>query len=400
MLANHARAYLHRLCLELPPRPTGAPGNRAATDFFAATVAGFGWAVERPAFDCLDWHAEGASLLAGAQPFEALPSPYSPACAVTAPLRAVETVEALEAAAVAGDVLLLHGAIAREPLMPKRFPFYNPDEHQRLYRALEAARPAAVLTASARHPEMAGALYPYPMLEDGDFDIPSAYLTAEAGAALAAHAGQPVSLAIQAERCPAQGCNVVARRGPAAARRVVLMAHIDAKATTPGAIDNASGVVTLLLLAELLSDYAGALGIEMVAMNGEDNYAVPGERLFLEANTSRFDDIVLGINLDGLGYREGRTAYSIYNCPPSLAAAIDSAFAPHPGLAPGEPWYQGDHGLFLFNNCPALALTSERVADLMARIVHTAQDTPDLVDPARLAEAAHALKDLIAQLAS
>ena len=118
----HARAHLHHLCLELPPRPTGAPGNRAATDFFAATAEGFGWAVERPAFDCLDWHAEDASLLAGAEAFEIIPSPYSPACAVTARLRVVETVEALEAASVAGDVLLLHGPVAREPLMPKRFP--------------------------------------------------------------------------------------------------------------------------------------------------------------------------------------------------------------------------------------------------------------------------------------
>ena len=37
-------------------------------------------------------------------------------------------------------------------------------------------------------------------------------------------------------------------------RADVLCAHIDSKLNTPGALDNAAGVVTLLLLAELLAD--------------------------------------------------------------------------------------------------------------------------------------------------
>jgi aminopeptidase YwaD len=296
-------------------------------------------------------------------------------------------------------VLLLRGLLAAEQLMPRNFPFYYPDEHQRIYRALEASGAPAVVTASAPNPAMAGALYPYPMFEDGDFDLPSAYLTAEAGEQLAALAGQPAVLQVQAERRPAQGRNVVARCGGPGPAQVVVMAHIDAKPTTPGALDNASGVVVLLLLAELLAQNpAPGLRVELVAMNGEDHYAAPGEQLYLRHNPDGFAHMVLGINLDGLGYREGRTAYSLYNCPPALEAAITAALGPYPGLVPGEPWYQGDHMLWLQAGRPALAFTSEAAPALMREIIHTPADLPELVDVEKLVEAAQALRALISTL--
>ena len=81
-----------------------------------------------------------------------------------------------------------------------------------------------------------------------------------------------------------------------------------------------------------------------------------------------------------------------------MAAAIHETFAAHAGLAEGEPWYQGDHGLFLMNGRPALAITSERVWEVMAEYVHTPQDRPAVVDPGKLAEAATALGELVLRL--
>ena len=101
------------------------------------------------------------------------------------------------------------------------------------------------------------------------------------GVELANHAGEQVSLDIRAQRSPAQGCNVIARKGKGFQKRVVCFAHIDSKQGTPGALDNASGVTILLLLAELLRNYDGDLGIELVALNGEDYYSNPGEMLYL-----------------------------------------------------------------------------------------------------------------------
>jgi aminopeptidase YwaD len=189
-------------------------------------------------------------------------------------------------------------------------------------------------------------MYPFPLYEDGDFDIPSVYMTDEEGSRLARHAGREVSLDSRAQRIPAKGCNVIARKGanphPCTERsrsgRVVLFAHIDARMGSPGANDNASGVIVLLLLAELLADYAGHLGIEMVAMNGEDYYSNPGEQQYLAINAGKFDEIILGINLDDVGYYKGNVAYSLYDCPSELASSIHSVFSTHKGIVEGEPW--------------------------------------------------------------
>ena len=109
---------------------------------------------------------------------------------------------------------------------------------------------------------------------------------------------------------------------------MVVCAHIDAKQGTPGALDNATGVVVLLLLAELLQDYSGKLGLEIVALNGEDYYSAPGEILFLRENAGKFGEIVLAINMDGAGYNQGNTAYSLYDCPRRLPVQYAGVFRP------------------------------------------------------------------------
>ena len=178
----------------------------------------------------------------------------------------------------------------------------------------------------------------------------------------------------------------------------MLFAHIDARIGTPGANDNASGVIVLLLLAELLADYSGNLGIEMVALNGEDYFSNPGEQQYLAINAGRFDEIILGINLDDVGYYKGNVAYSLYDCPATIASSIHRVFSAYRRLVEGEAWYQGDHGLFLMNQRPALAITSELLTELMQEITHTPKDRPEIVDATKLVDVACALRDLLLHL--
>jgi aminopeptidase YwaD len=397
-LLLQTKTYLHKLCLEIPTRRVGTKGNRTATDFFASIVSSFGFKTETPSFDCIDWTNEGAHLSVVGIPFEAHVGPYSLGCHVIAPFVIASTVEELTAADVSNKIILLRGDLAREQLMPKNFPFYNPDEHKQIIRLLEMRKPRAIIAATTRNPELAGAVYPFPLIEDGDFDIPSVYMTAEEGNRLAEYVGKEISLEIRAKRSPSIGCNVIARTGKNSHRRVVLFAHIDAKDGTPGAMDNATGVIVLLLLAELLADYSGNLGIEIVALNGEDYYSAPGEKQWLEMNAGKFDEIILGINLDGVGFHQGKTAYSLYICPDDIASSIPQIFSAHSEMIEGESWYQGDHGLFLMNQRPALAITSERFNHIMTELAHTPKDSPEIVDTKKMVAVAVALRDLLLHL--
>ena len=397
-LHEKAKHYLNFLSEELPTRRVGSEGNRLATDFFNETIASFGFTTECPQFECMDWVQQGATLTVNGQSFHAQTSPYSLGCSVASPLETVSTVGELEAVDAEGKVLLLRGEIAKEQLMPKKFRFYNPEEHQHIIRLLEAKRALAIITATSRNPEMAGAVYPFPMIEDGDFDIPSAYITEEDGEALAVHTNKSVSLDIRAERIPSHGCNVIARKDGTSGKRIVLYAHIDSKDGTPGALDNASGVTVLLVLAELLKKYQGEHTVEIIALNGEDYYSTPGEIQFLEMNEGRLGNILLGVNLDGVGYQKGKTTYSLYEVPERMARSIRNVFSAHDELIEGEAWEQGDHMLFVFNQVPALAWTSENVMELMSSIVHTETDVPAIIDAKKLIVTAKALHELVLAL--
>lgn len=395
-LAARAAEHLQRLCVDIPTRTVGTQGNRDAVAYAATLLQTLGWDVETPSFQCMDWSESGVDLRAGATTFKALASPFTLPVLVSAPLIVVSNIEALEAADLEGKIALLRGELAKEQLAPKNFPWWNPEEHQRIYAALERGKPAAVLAATTRNPEVAGAVYPFPLIEDGDFDIPSAYMTEEEGQRLTVYAGREVELEIRASRTMAEGANVIARRGGAgsadAARgRWVVTAHIDAKRGTPGAIDDGTGVVVLLLLGELLAGYDGARMIELAALNGEDYYAAPGERLYVQENDLAGVDLL--INIDGAGYVEGDTHFSLYNLDEAPAEHVRAALGSH-GLAEGPQWWQGDHSIFVMAGRPAVALTSD-IALVSEQVTHTPKDAPEIVDYEKVARIAEALAALL-----
>lgn len=393
--AGKARFYLDYLCVKLPTRRVGSTGNQDATTFAAQVLESLGYLVETPRFNCVDWETKGAVCAAGSLTFPVSSSPYAKGCDVTAPLRTAATLEELMKLQCRDEILLIHGELAREQLMPKNFTFYNPEHHQLIIALLEDKSPAALITATGRNPELAGAVYPFPLIEDGDFDIPSVYTTDVVGAKIAPLSGQTFHLVSRAERVPSTGCNVIGRRNPHAAGKIVICAHIDAKLGTPGALDNAAGVITLLLAAEQLCHYDGNRGVELLVMNGEDYYGANGEKLYLENNPPGAGNIQLFINMDGLGYIKGGTAISFYNLAEETRSSFSRLVTRYAGLFEGEQWYQGDHMIMVMNGVPAVALTTEHFMELETKYAHTEKDVPALVDVDKLIEASILVRDLV-----
>ncbi len=399
-LTEKIESHLKVLCSDIGERRVGSEENRKATTYAKRILDESGWKTGSTELPVIDWKSDGATLTCGDQSFEVFSSHYSLGCSVQGELIAVSTVEQLEQADIKEKILLLSGEIASQQVAPKNFPFWNPEEHQHIISILEHGNPKALICATERNSATAGGVYPFPLFEDGDFDIPSVYLKDTEGEKLLAYAGKTVKLISKAERIPSTAFNVIGRNSEQTKERIVITAHIDTKIDTPGAIDNGTGVTIVLVLAELLKNYTGKYPIELVIFNGEDYYAAPGQVKYIELNTGRFDDILLNINIDGAGYKEGFSFFSPFELPDNIMDALHEVLRDNPEIKEGLPWYQGDHSVFLQQGCPAIAVSSQWFIENMEcqDITHTPKDNLSIVDYGRVAECAVGIADLIKKM--
>ena len=394
--------HLRQLCVEIPDRVVGSPGNHAASAYIRRQLEQYGARTQAQRFDCLDYRSGEIHLTAGTEnsqeKFQAFISPYSNPCDVQAPLAQATSLDELRAGDFHGKILLLSGEITREQLMPKNFVFYNPDTHQEIHRLLAQQQPSAIITATGQNSELAGAPYPFPMIEDGDFDIPVAYLTDVEGERLAKWAGKPVRLFMDAQRIPSWAENVSGSFGPTEQKRFVVCAHLDAKEGSPGAVDNGGGIVTLLLLAEQLGKVSACPPVEILAINGEDHYSAGGEMAYLKLHEGQLDQIRLVINIDGAGFRGYNDALSFYGTSPDTEETAKKVLEEFSTLMLGESWPQSDHMIFAMNQVPAMAITTQGFAQMEKQVAHTAKDNLDVVDAALFVEAAAFIQKLIFSL--
>ncbi|MDP4276429.1 MAG: M28 family peptidase [Bacteroidota bacterium] len=400
-LSEKSKLQLQVLCSEIGERRVGSDANRKATAYTESQLKESGWQTETTGLSVIDWQTDGAALTCHGLSFEVFSSQYSLGCLVEGELLAINTVTLLEKTDIQDKIVLLYGEIATQQIAPKHFPFWNPEAHQQLISLLENGHPKALVCATARNSATAGGVYPFPLFEDGDFDIPSVFMKETEGERLLAYTGQTVKLASKATRIPETAFNVIARRGNnPTGKRIVITAHIDTKIGTPGAIDNGTGITVLLLLAELLKDDAPNYPIELVVFNGEDYYGAPGQVKYIEQHAGRFGDILLNINIDGAGYKEGLSCFSPIGLPEDLSDTLHEVLREAPELIEGKPWYQGDHSLFLQQGCPAIAVTSQWFIENMEcqEITHTPKDTPGIVDYERVAECALGIAAFIRKL--
>jgi aminopeptidase YwaD len=386
-----ANAHLQTLCAGRDRRP-GSPENLASTSYAARMLTRYGWSVREPEFDVISWEGGAGRLTLPGFACALFPSPYSFGVEGSGQLVVAGTLGELTGRDIAGAIVVLHGTLSSQPLTPKSFPFYQVDEHRHLVRLLESGDPLAVVTATGSSPELAGAISPFPLIEDGDFQVPTAHIDRETGTQLRRFDGMQAKIALDAQRWAAIARNVIGS-GDRSDERIVVIAHIDTKVNTPGAIDNAAGVAVVLLLAEVL-EREDHIGVEILIVNGEDYYNAAGEMHYLNERAGNLGDIGLAINIDGVGFRDGSTRYSLYNCDDALAGHLRPALDTH-GLFEGSQWWQSDHAIFAMKGVPALALTSERQDYLLRHVIHGPHDTVDQVDLQRLVQAAEALGSII-----
>ena len=377
--------HLQVLVERIGARPPGSDANRRATAYVEEALAHAGLRVRRFPFETRWWEPGTGSLQVGGDVHEVTPNPYSPACDLDARVLRVSALAELESLAgtgqapLAGRLLVLTGEPVREQIVPACFPFVSVDDHRRLMAAIHAARPAAIVAVSDDW---------QPIFEDPDLTIPSTTVPPSLGDRLVPNAR--VGLRLGGAVHAGSGATVSGRTS-IAGPRIVVSAHLDSKATTPGAFDNAGGVAVLLALAG--SARLRSLPVELVLFNGEDHADACGERAWLAG--SDLSEILANVNVDGAGLIGRGTSLASLACPPQLERWLDGFVAARPGWVRAAPWYASDHAIFAMQGIPALAITTEDVHALLGGLAHGPNDTLEVVDPTVLADVLTTLTDLL-----
>ncbi len=364
-IRDRIRHHLEVLVDDIGARPPGSPTNRRATDHVHTTLTAADKPVTTLPFTTRWWEPGAGRLEVDGVRVEVDPDPYSPAADVHGRAVRVGRLSALEELGPDADmILVLTDELAREQVLPATFPFLSLPEHERIRTALHRLAPVAVVAVSD-HWE--------PILEDPDLGFPSTTVPTAVGKTIGD--SDALRLAVGGAVHTGTGVNLSTRLGQEQPR-LVLCAHLDSKATTPGAFDNAASVATLLALTEL--GHLDALPLELVLFNGEDHIDSCGQVAWLAATD--LEEIAGVVNVDGAGLDGQGLSLATLSCPPSLEAQLTTWGEDHPGWVPAEPWFESDHAIFAMRGIPAAAITSEDVHALMGGLAQTPADTLDVLD--------------------
>lgn len=348
-MLQQLRQHLRKLCVDIGPRPNGSPGNYAAADYIQSIFHDCKLETETQHFGCPDWQEHETTLWLDDLHLTAVANPFSPSCMVSAQTVAAGTLAQLETAAITGRIVVLYGDLTCAPLLLKsRFP--KKEREDRIIKVLEAGKPAAILTVQTRPGKLER------LIEDAEFKIPSATVPAKAGLKLLQQIGANVDLRIVSETVPGSTANVIGRLPGEKPEQIVLCAHYDTKFGTPGASDNATGVATLLALAQQLSEQKHLYSFEFVAFTGEETMPT-GDDEYVRLRGKSFNRILAALNFDGVGQLLSANSITSFNCSQPFQQQLHEITCAYPGVVWVDPWTQSNHSTFAMRDVPTLAFT-------------------------------------------
>jgi aminopeptidase YwaD len=382
-LMNH----LTHLCVEIGPRPVGSKENQAAAAYIQGSLKASGLVVERQEFPCPIWKEIDTQLEVNGQRLVAAASYFSPPCDVTASALAMGTIAELETAELEGRIGVVHGELTKDTGFTAKSAAHFPEHVRKAVDLLEEKKPAALVTINSK----TGCLER--LIRDWEFPIASATVPAEAGLTLLKSNDQILRLRIDSRQSPGHFCNVVARKEGSRPDQVVLLAHFDTVANTPGASDNGAGVAVLLALAEVFSQRDLAIGLEWLVVNGEENGGL-GDAEYIRQEENKLKYTLAVINVDGAGQWLGANGITVMGASQSFQEQISQVHTRYPGVAWSDPWYESDHSAFLWRGVPCVPIGSVGGAN----ITHLPTDTIEWISPAKLREVVSFIVDVVESL--
>ena len=368
------------------PRAVGTVLNDEITDYIGAYLEDSGYEVNKIPFDCKVWKAKESFLVIDGNRVIVQVSPYSEAFIGTRKTVTVRSLEELEKAECEDKLLFLTEELSEEGLQPKNYPFYYPEEHKALIDCLEEKKPCAIIAVTGRS-SMSG-LEPFPVIEDGSFHIPVGSISKECFAEIEATVQEKeVEVSFFSKNSEAIAHQLIAsKKVPNPQGTIVICAHMDSKYNTDGALDNASGVVTMLLAAKGIE--SDKYNIDIVPFNSEEYYEPKGELIYLDEIQKSGKEIKLLVNIDTVAHVGSKVAAATFNFDEKEQKRFDKVMEECENVVAGEPWYAGDHAAFAFNGTKCVLISASDLFEECVYYTHCSKDTVDLVDRGLIENAA------------
>lgn len=360
------------------PRPVGTVQNQEITGYIESYLEDLGYETIKVPFDCKVWEAGESFLTVDGRKLAIQVSPFSESFNGTAGTVAAGNIEELQRAECEGRILFLTEDLAKEPLQPKDYPFYYPDEHKSIIECLEAKSPCAVIAVTGET-SMSG-LKPFYLVEDGNFHIPVASLDKEVFAEKVEKAlGKEMKLAIVSRNAPSTAYQLIAsKKAVNPEGTIVICAHMDTKYNTDGALDNASGVAAMLYAAGNIENTR--YNIDIVPFNSEEYYDPQGELIYLEKLSETGTEVTLVVNIDTVAHIGSKTAVASVNFSEKEEHELDKVISSCTGIVRGQPWYAGDHAIFAFGGTKCVIIYASDLFEECLSYTHCPKDTTELVD--------------------
>jgi hypothetical protein len=396
MHVNRERLWNHVgvLCEEIGPRLSGTPADERTVEYISGHFRRCGTQVEVQDFPCPGWEHKATELTllttSGSEPLPVFAQTFTEACDIEAELVGVNTRQELELAPdLEGKILLLYGEAASNLAADR-----NPT-----LMSVEGRRPSAVIVMG-RSETVSTKLIRDPFLR-----VPAAAVSHSVGLRLRENEGKPARLRIHARRYDSMGHNVIGRLPGEGKGHIVVAAHYDTAANSPGATDNASGTAVVLELCELFAAMGKRkLGIDFIAYGAEE-YGRHGGNLggnlgsveYVRRHPVETREARAVIEADCIGTVAIPPRVSVMGWSASQRKGILDVFQQFPRcIADVRPETEVPRTALNLPGIPVMAF----VNDYGKLPIHTAQDTIDLMSPEEMAYNAHIIAAVVEYLSA
>lgn len=389
--------HLEYVVNKIGSRPTGSKNNVLVSEYIANELKNLNIKTNKMKFTCIDFVPKKVVLRLNNEKLNAYINPFSsPYLKENQNFIILKTFDELKNTNdLKGKIVILTGEISKDQYFPRNYPFYQDEYQSNIIEILESKNPDALICVSHSNE------FIEPIFNDADFKIPGVTIPLDDGKKLINNPNAVLSLKIESQNNATYSYNVIGKITAKSKHKIVLCAHLDTSFDTPGAIDNASGIATLLTIAKLIKNQNKiSHNIELVFFNGEDYYSAAGQVKYLQ--NANLENIKLAINLDGIGLKNSKTHTSYYynKSKPLLIEKFQNLINKNASFIEGEPWPMSDHMVFYMNGIPAIAITDEQLlkeafspdAD---KITHSKNDTLDKIDYESLTHTAQLLHEYL-----